>query len=222
MLKKIIAIKNLARFEGYCATGNVELKRYTLMFAENGRGKTTLCALLRSLQSNDPAIVHGRATLGGSGAPEVRLLFDSGTTVFGPGGWTVTVPGIAIFDSMFVSENVYAGDSVDVDQRRSLYRVIVGKQGVDLARRIEDLDNASRAKSTDVREKTAAVQANVPLGMTVESFVALPEDAAVAEKIEAAQRELDAVRQADQITTRAALSGVTLPAVPERFAGGIL
>src|SRR2546430_8676075 len=71
MLKKIINIKNLARFENYCATGNVELKRYTLMFAENGRGKTTLCALLRSLQAGEPAIVQGRATLGGSGAPEV-------------------------------------------------------------------------------------------------------------------------------------------------------
>src|SRR5438045_2673744 len=107
MLKKIVNVKNLARFENYCATGNVELKRYTLMFAENGRGKTTLCALLRSLQSGEPAIVHGRATLGGSGAPEVRLLFDSGTTVFGNAAWTVTVPEIAIFDSVFVSENVY-------------------------------------------------------------------------------------------------------------------
>lgn len=49
MPRKIIAIKNVGRFLSYSASGNVELKRYNLIFAENGPGKTTLCAILRSL-----------------------------------------------------------------------------------------------------------------------------------------------------------------------------
>src|ERR1700745_2247688 len=55
VLRKIILIKNVGRFLNYSAIGYVELKRHTLIFAENGRGKTTLSAALRSLQSADAA-----------------------------------------------------------------------------------------------------------------------------------------------------------------------
>ncbi|HYA44213.1 MAG TPA: hypothetical protein VED59_01295, partial [Acidimicrobiales bacterium] len=112
---------------------HLSLKHYNLIFAENGRGKTTLCAVLRSLQSGDPAHVFGRTTLGARGAPEIRVLLDCGTATFSTGAWSATVPDLAIFDSTFVSENVYSGDTVDLDHKRNLYRVIVGKQGVDLA-----------------------------------------------------------------------------------------
>ena len=41
MLKKIVTIKNVGRFKNYGAVADVELKKYNLVFAENGRGKTT-------------------------------------------------------------------------------------------------------------------------------------------------------------------------------------
>jgi wobble nucleotide-excising tRNase len=217
MLRKIISIKNVGRFLNYSASGDVELKRYTLIFAENGRGKTTLCAVLRSLQSNAPADVLGRTTLGTGDAPEIKLLLDGGTATFRNGVWSATVPDLAIFDSTFVSENVYSGDTVDLDHKRNLYRVIVGKQGVDLARQIDDLDAASRAKSTDIREKLAAVQALVPQGLAVEVFLTLQEDTAIDAKIAEKERELQAVKEADQIKSRAALSELALPAFPAGF-----
>ncbi|HLV94776.1 MAG TPA: AAA family ATPase, partial [Candidatus Acidoferrales bacterium] len=108
MLRKIIRIKNVGRFENYAALGDVTMKRYNLIFAENGRGKTTLCAILRSLQSGDPAFVNGRTTLGSQDVPEVTILTDAGPTEFVGGHWSATVPNIAIFDSTFVSENVYS------------------------------------------------------------------------------------------------------------------
>ena len=77
MLRKIIEIKNVGRFANYSASGDVELKRYNLFFAENGRGKTTLCAILRSLQSGDSAYVVGRTMLGG-GVPEINISIDVG------------------------------------------------------------------------------------------------------------------------------------------------
>src|SRR5574337_1662548 len=112
MLRKIISIKNVGRFLNYSASGDVELKRYTLIFAKNGRGKTTLCAVLRSLQSNAPADVLGRTTLGTGDAPEIKVLLDGGTVTFRNGVWSATVPDLAIVDSNFVSENVYSGDTV--------------------------------------------------------------------------------------------------------------
>ena len=159
MLKKFVTIKNVSRFKNFSARGDIELKRLSLLFAENGRGKTTLCAVLRSLQSGVGAHVIGRTTLGSTDAPEIRILSDGRTFSFGSGAWNSTLPDIAIFDATFVSENAFSGDSVGIGQKRNLYRVIVGRDGVTLAKEIETLDEASRAKAADIREKTALIQA---------------------------------------------------------------
>lgn len=39
MLRKFITIKKIGRFQNDGASGDTELKRYSLFFAENGRGK---------------------------------------------------------------------------------------------------------------------------------------------------------------------------------------
>src|SRR5258706_142469 len=219
MIRKFISIKNVGRFLSYGASKDVELKRHSLIFAENGRGKTTLCAILRSLQTGDATLVKGRTTLGVADPAEIKILLaDDSTATFTKGGWNTTVPNLAIFDSTFVAENVYSGDAVELDHKRKLYGVIVGKQGADLARQIEQLDTASREKSAEIRDKRAAVQA-LSQGFTPEVFVTLQADAAIDEKITAQERELAAVRQADQIKTRVALSTVTLPALPAGLAG---
>ncbi len=214
MLRKIILIKNVGRFVSYSATGDVELKRYNLVFAENGRGKTTLCAIFRSLQSGDPAYILGRTTLGGDAPPEIKLLLASGSTpVFDNAAWTATVPDIAIFDSTFVSENVHSGDVVELDHKRSLYSVIVGRQGVQLAEEIDRLDGAARGKNTEIRDKSTAIQPHAG-GLALESFIALEEDPGIDGKIAAKQRELEAVRQVAQIRTRAMLVPLALPTFP--------
>ena len=87
MLKKFVTIKNVSRFKNFSACGDIELKRLSLLFAENGRGKTTLCAVLRSLQSGVGAHVIGRTTLGSTDAPEIRILSDGRTFSFGSGAW---------------------------------------------------------------------------------------------------------------------------------------
>jgi len=219
MLRKIVSIKNVGRFLSYGASGDVELKRYNLVFAENGRGKTTLCAILRSLQCGDTAHILGRTTLGSRGAPQITILFDGGTIAFNNGGWNTTVPNLAIFDSTFVSQNVYSGDAVDLAHRRNLYSVIVGKHGVDLARQIEKLDAESREKSTEIREWRVTVQALMPQRLTVEEFLLLQDDTMIDTKIAEKKKELEADKEADQIKNRAALSELTLPIFPVGFVG---
>jgi len=100
-------------------------------------------------------------------------------------------------------KNVYTGNVVDLEHRRNLYSVIVGAEGVLLAQQINTLDANSRAKSAEIRDKSAAVQAHIPAGsgLTVESFSDLPNDAEIDTKIAAKERELDAVKQAAKIRT---------------------
>lgn len=101
MLRKFVCIKNVGRFFNCNASGDVDMKRYTLVFGENGRGKTTLCAILRSVQSNDPAPVIGRKTLVGADAPYIDILTDAGNAIINNGAWTSVLSDIAIFDSTF-------------------------------------------------------------------------------------------------------------------------
>src|SRR5262249_10311440 len=120
MLQRIIRIKNIGRFLHCAAAGDVTFRRFTLICAENGRGKTTLCAILRSLLTNSPARIIGRKTLGSLEDPEVQLLFADGQKVFRNGVWSDSFPDIAIFDTSYVTDNVFAGDAVDIEHRRSL------------------------------------------------------------------------------------------------------
>jgi wobble nucleotide-excising tRNase len=214
MIKKITKIKNVGRFVNYGASGDVELKRHNLIFGENGRGKTTLCAILRSLQSGDPAHIGGRKTLGSTDSPEVAILMDDGAhATFNNGAWNRKVPEIAIFDAMFVSENVHSGDVVDIEHRRSLYSVIVGEQGVKLAKQIDDLDEKVRSKSTDIRERAATLLAHA-FGLSVEEFLALEQDAEIDGKLSAKKKELEAARQSEQIKARGTLSPLEIPTFP--------
>ncbi len=151
MLERIVSIKNVGRFQNCAAVGDVTFRRFTLGFAENGRGKTTLCAILRSLSTNTPALIVGRKTLGSMEEPEVELRLDIGTVTFQNGAWNTTFPDIAIFDGVYVSENVFAGDVVDTAHRRNLYRIIIGAPGVMLAKHLNDLDERIKGKTAEIR-----------------------------------------------------------------------
>ncbi len=219
MLQKIIALKNIGRFRDCTAAGDVTLRRFTLFFSENGRGKTTLCAILRSMLTNSPALIIGRTTLGSPGTPEAHLLFSGNVSVsFRNGAWSAAYPDIAVFDATYISENVFAGDFVDTGHRRNLYRVIIGAHGVNLATRISEIDGLVRTKNDEIRMGRGGLQRHIPAGMTVEAFAALPPDAAIDEKITAKERELQAAQQAVQIQQRVGLENITLPVFEPRFA----
>ena len=92
MLRKIISIRNIGRFRNSAAPGNPELSRHTLIVGANGFGKTTLCAVLRSLKTGDPSHIAGRRTLGVEDPPNVELLLPSGPTRFDGTAWTAPYP----------------------------------------------------------------------------------------------------------------------------------
>lgn len=62
MLTKIISVKNVGRFKQSAGSAVPQLLKNVLVLGANGFGKTTLCAILRSLQTGDVALVAGRKT----------------------------------------------------------------------------------------------------------------------------------------------------------------
>lgn len=215
MLKKIIAIKNVGRFRNSAAPGNPQLAKHTFIVGANGYGKTTICAVLRSLQTGNSSHVLGRKTLGATEAPIIELLLDSASARFDGVTWNTTEPAIAIFDGVFVAENVHSGEVVDIEHKRNLYRVIIGEDGVKLATEDAELAAASRGKTTEIGTASKAIQPHVPAGMKVETFLALPTVAEIETQIAEQERAVEAVRQAGAIRDRAPLSEFCLPPLPE-------
>ncbi len=217
MLQKIISIKNVGRFRNSATSGNPQLAKYTFILGANGYGKTTICAILRSLHTGEASHVLGRKTLGIADAATIELLLDSGQARFDGTSWSVKHPAISIFDGTFVAENIHSGEVVEIDHKRNLYRVIIGDDGVKLAEEETSLATDSRTKAAEISAAAKAIQPHVPTGMTFEAFLALPIAPAIDQQIVDQKQVVDAIRQASVVKDRALLSELTLPAIPEGF-----
>lgn len=217
MLKKFIAVRNIGRFINSAHADVSECGKAVLVLGGNAFGKTTLCAIFRSLGINDPGIIIGRTRVGDTAEPSVELRFASGNVTFRKGTWSDQIPDIAVFDGTFISENVHAGDVVDIDQRRNLYRVIIGKEGVGLALEEERLASESRAKASDISNVGKAIQTHIPPGMRLGEFIQLPLDPDIEEKIAAQGKLIEAVRSAEQLKRRAGFAPLRLPTLPADF-----
>lgn len=214
MLNRIVSIKNIGRFKNCAANGDVTFRHYTYMFGENARGKTTLCAILRSLITDDPTHIIGRTTLGNTEDPEVELLTSTGNIRFRNGTWSAAYPDIALFDATYIRENVYEGDAVNTEQRRSLYRVIIGTEGVDMAAQYKELEEQIRNKNGDIRNNQTELRNHIAPGMSLEQFIALPVDLEIDEKILLKEQELQAAVQADELRRKAELMELKVPVFP--------
>lgn len=216
-LKKITALKGIGRF-GTCAVSGGEYARYTLFYGGNGRGKTTLCAVLRSLQRSDASYVTVRRAFGYAGPQQAQVLLDTGPVSFGAGGWSGGAPDIHIFDQDFVAENVHAGQQIGVDQRRAFYRIAVGPKGVELTVAVDALDAASSEAQSAISAEARVLQQHVPQDSTLDAFLALEavENCEVA--IGLAQTAHKAAANAAEIAAKPLLKSVALPGLPAEFA----
>ncbi|MBF0344975.1 MAG: hypothetical protein HQL06_12195 [Nitrospirae bacterium] len=217
MLKKIIAIKNVGRFRSSAIGGDTTFAKHSFIIGANGFGKTTICAILRLLKDGDATHVIGRKTLGVSEVPTIELLTTSGKIKFNGTAWNSGYSDLAIFDGVFISENVYSGDVVDTDQKRNLYRVIVGVAGVSLAEQETKLVGEIRTKTTEIGTIAKAIQSHIPQDMKLETFIALPKTDSISELIIAQESLLTTIREAAGIKTRATLVEIVLPDLPSGF-----
>lgn len=146
-ISRIIRVENIGRLVN-CTQKKQKLSRYNLIFAENGRGKTTLCAIFRSLQDGRHEHISERKSLGELGGdPAASIMLDSGQANYKNQKWTKTEPNIAIFDTTFVAQNVHAGEHVNREQRTNQLRIVIGEAGVKLADQVPE----TRRRSHQIR-----------------------------------------------------------------------
>jgi len=213
VIDKILFIKNVGRFVNYSCHGDVEFQKLTLIFGENGRGKTMLSAILRSLSAGEPQCLLERKSIKSYKEPEACVRVNSVNHTFKNGNWDAPVPEIDVFDTAFINENVYSGLYVDHEHRKNLYRFIVGKKGVQLANVVDDLDGKSRDKIEQIKSKGKEIQQNIFGALGVEQFVSLPFVPDADQRIGEKEAEVEALKQATVIANKTALTKLSLPQV---------
>jgi wobble nucleotide-excising tRNase len=214
-ISKIAHIRDIGRFRNYTSQGDVTFKKFTLIFGENGRGKTTLCAILRSLQTRSSAFIQGRRTLGSLSNPQVKIALTSGQALFHKGAWTPPFLDInlKIFDAHYIAENIYSGDAIGSDQRRNLCRVILGQQGVALANRYDEIDKEIAELNAVIRAARGIIASHAgPL--QAEKFVELESEPNIDTKIEAKTIEVQGLKETDHLKQRVGLSKMDMPPLP--------
>jgi wobble nucleotide-excising tRNase len=219
-LKKITKVQNIGKFHKGGVSGG-EYEKYTLFYAGNGRGKTTLCAILRSMKTDNATVIVDRRTLGETATPEAQLLLDSGVASFANGKWKNGKSDLHIFDGTFITENVHAGEQVSTDHRRSIYRVIVGAKGVQLAEEVDQLDAKVADLTSKIGTEKKALQQHVPTGMTFDKFLALAEDPNIDVTIAEQQTKINAASQATEIATKPLLKPQPMPSLPSSFVSAL-
>ncbi len=204
-------LRNIGQFDSVTAGAHLALTRLSLIYAENGRGKTTIAAILRSLSTGDPALIDERKRLGSVNPPHVVLTFSGIPLVFQNGSWASPLPRIAVFDDAFVAANVCSGIAIETAHKQNLHELILGAQGVALNDTLQGHVVRVEQHNRNLRTKSDVIPAVERGTLTVDAFCALAADPKVDTKIQEAERRLAAAKSADTIRQRANFAPVALP-----------
>ena len=206
-------IQNIGRFETVRGGTDMALRLLSLIYSENGRGKTTLCAMLRSLTSGDPTPILERRRLSATTESKAKAVVSiAGSVVsFDGSRWSAVGPPIAIFDDGFIDANVHSGLNVDAGHRKGVHELVVGEQGVGLLRQVEALTSEISSLQTELRTAEHKVPAAALGAFSVDDFCALRPFENIEKEIEVATRSLSVLRNGEAIRSTGEFRPFALP-----------
>lgn len=194
------------------AGSGLNLQELALIYAENGRGKTTLASILRSLGNQESLPITQRRRLGGRGEPHV-VITDSNANraVFEDGSWNENIFSILVFDDHFVTDNIYAGTNVDSGHRQNLHELIIGAEGVALNASLQSIVQRIEQHNQVLRERGARITTQMRFGFSVDEFCALQNSDSIDVEIQEAERALSAAKKSAAISQRNEFTPIVIP-----------
>ena len=204
MLLKLNLVQEIGRFS--CLKHKApQFSRLTLIFARNGYGKSTICAVLRSAAEAQPNYIHSRKRLNAKRECRIDTTWASTPAVtFENGKWNCSPGAVYIYDQEFVHQNLHVGDSVTRDNKRSLLPVVLGEKGVVLAQSITQLDREQRELETTMRNDAAIIQAKCPAIKTSNLLAFCTADVPldVGQRVRNAAQALELAKQSVQVQSK--------------------
>ena len=212
-IDKIVQIRNVGKFGSVSLDNQPPLGRFAVVFAENGKGKTTISEIFRSLSTGNPDHVTNRKRLQSSNAdvPYVALEVSGGPVIFDGDRWSKTISGINIFDDIFVAENVCSGIEVDPTHRKNMHEIIIGKKGKDLFDESEAQKDKLEKQNEIVKRKMADIPQHIRGPYPISDYCDLTEDENIDKNIELAEQKLAAAKSSDKIKKQNKFKPIYMP-----------
>lgn len=212
MVSHIQLLRNVGQFDSIAPGAQLSFAQMTVIYAENGRGKTTLAAILRSLATGDARPITDRHRVGAAHPPHVIVSCPDGNLhTLQNGAWSAPLPALAIFDDTFVSENVCSGIEIESGHRQNLHELILGAQGVALNATLQSHVAAIEEHNRQLRAKDQAIPAMVRHGLTIEDFSTLQAVDDNDIRIQEAERALAAAQSAAAVQAEQDFMAIELP-----------
>jgi wobble nucleotide-excising tRNase len=186
-------------------------KNATLIYGDNGRGKSTLATILRSVATGDPLIISGCKTIDGTLPVKVNLQFGNGHLVsFQNGAWTERRPELLVFDADFIGRNVHSGGAVNTDHRKNLLDFALGDPAVTARQAVDKATSDSKDASEKVSKLTDQLSGH-HVGMLIAQFEQLAQVNDIDAKVADLQKRAVAAGSVAAIQARPVPSVVAEP-----------
>ena len=212
IIERLQLLRNVGQFDSVTAGAQIPLTKLSLVYAENGRGKTTLATVLRSLGTGDPALLEERRRLGSAHPPHVVMGSPAAPFTYQNGAWSASYPDMAVFDDAFVAANVCSGIAIEAAHKQNLHELILGARGVALNSALQEHVERIEEHNRALRLKGDAIPAAARGTLTVDAFCKLAVNPVIDAKISKAEQKLSAAQAADAIRVRPAFVAFSLPA----------
>lgn len=222
LLTKVLGIEGVGLLRQVTGGNKQPFAKVTLLYAENGRGKSTLASVLTSCTTREPDLIEDRVTIDAQIRPAVKLMFGSAMAEYKNGSWTGFTPEILVYDGHFVSSNVHAGDEVTSNQRANLLDFALGSSAVQARQREQDATAAERQESANVKSLRQDIETLVAGKMSVPQFGALVEDPQIDDKISVAEQRLTALKRSVEIKRQPLPEEYTIPSLNLRDVFAVL
>ena len=169
MLERIAEIQGIGLL--YQANGKPHTcQKATLIYADNGRGKSTLARVLRSVSTGDASLIANCKTVDGTLPPKVVLQFGSAHKVsFDSGAWSEQRPEVLVFDAEFIERNVHSGGTVNTGHRKNLLEFALGESAVAARTEVEKTTGEAKTAAEKVQSTVTQLSGH-HIGMTLVQF----------------------------------------------------
>ena len=215
MLEKFESVNKVGLFENYSHFSGCDFGEVTLVYGENGVGKSTLAAILDSLRERNAEEITRRRSLPGDVSPTVIVWLNGKAYTFNGSVWDDQLPQdtLDVFYPGFVTRNVHGATSVDPDQRRNLCEFVIGRKAAEKITRLVHADNEGRTALTDLKAIEKQLQLLIKPPGTLETFLGLSSDSKIDENTEKVRVELKQTQSKDAIIARSVPKAVALPVI---------
>lgn len=177
-------------------------QKATLIYADNGRGKSTLATVLRSLSTGDTSLIADRKTVDGTLPPKAVLQFGSGHKVAFSGHiWSEQRSELLVFDFDFIERNVYSGSAVSTGHRKNLLEFALGEPAVTARAAVDKATSESKEAADKVQTLVSQLSGH-HLRLPLADFQNLPNVPDADGQIAALQNRISAASNVAAILTK--------------------